>query len=238
MADRDPPAPADTHGLTANLVEMHPRRIEIEIEMKIDVAIVAPRQLENACDMSMRIAVGIGAAADRSAPCSHASFKSFGTGIVEQALLRKNTNLDVDRPAVFRLQPSNGVKAVQSDARVDLDMGAHAHGAVEDRFLQRAARTPINVVLVEMALGRRDFGNRLGKRALFRFTAIENAGFIEMNMCLDEAWDDKLAAKIVLRGTGGNRRPDVDDAALGDRNIDNARLAIANAGITQDEIGC
>jgi hypothetical protein len=87
-----------------------------------------------------------------------------------------------------------------------------------------------------MAFGRRHFGNRLCERALFRFTAVENARFVEVNMCFDEARDDKFAGEIVFRSVAGNRRRNLDDATLGDRNIDYARLAITNAGITQDQI--
>ena len=68
--------------------------------MKIDVAIEAPRDLEDARDMSMRIAVGIRTAADQvRALLAGRDQQFFGARIVEQAFLREHANLDIDGPS-------------------------------------------------------------------------------------------------------------------------------------------
>ena len=64
MADCHAAAPPELLGLPADLFQIHPRRIEIEIEMKIDIAIELLRDREDARDLPMRIAVGIGTPAD------------------------------------------------------------------------------------------------------------------------------------------------------------------------------
>src|SRR5437764_734686 len=117
MTDRHPPAVAMFLGLTADLVDIHPRCIEIEIEMKIDVDIETPRQLKNARDLAVRIAVRVWASSDRIR-VSFTGFdqKLFRTGIVEQALLGKHADLNVDRPRVVRLQPAYGIEAPEPDA--------------------------------------------------------------------------------------------------------------------------
>src|SRR6202161_2063918 len=125
---------------------MHPRRGDVEIEMKIDIAVEAPRHREDARNLPMRVAVGIGTAADELCTLlARRDEKLLGARIVEQSFLRKNADFDVDRPGVVLLEPPDGAKPLQTYARVDLDMRAHAHGALQDRPFQRAARTSINV---------------------------------------------------------------------------------------------
>src|SRR5229473_7564265 len=53
MADRHAPSPAPALSLAANFVEMHPGGIEIEIEMKIDIEIIALRQVEDSRDLAV-----------------------------------------------------------------------------------------------------------------------------------------------------------------------------------------
>src|SRR3984957_17924420 len=155
--------------------------------MKVDIAVELPCNFENARDLPVRIAVGIRTAADEvGALLARRDEKFLGARIVEQALLRKNTDFDVKRPSVVLLEPPDGAKALQLYARVDLDMRAHSHGALQDRPFQRAAGASINVVFAGPALG----GSHLGKRSLPRLTAVEDAGLVEVNMRLDETGDD------------------------------------------------
>ena len=72
--------------------------------MKIDVAIEAPRDSEDARDLAMRIAVGIGTPADKvGALLAGRDQQLLGAGIVEQPFLRKHANLDIDRPTIILL---------------------------------------------------------------------------------------------------------------------------------------
>ena len=101
MADRDPPAPPVRVGLPADLVEMHPRRIEIEIEMEVDIEVEALGDREDARDLLVRLGVGIGTAADQvGAVLAGLDQQLLGARIVEQALLRKDADLKIDRPGV------------------------------------------------------------------------------------------------------------------------------------------
>ena len=139
----------------------------------------------------MRIAVGIRTAADEvCALFARRDEKLLGARIVEQPFLRKNADFDVDRPGVVLLEPSDGAESFESYARVDLDMRAHAHGALQDRPFQRAAGPLINVIFAEAALGGGHLGNRFRKRSLLRLAAIEDAGLVEVNMRFDEAGDN------------------------------------------------
>ena len=90
MADRDAAAPSMLLGLPADLVEMHPRRVEIEVEMEVDIEIEALRDREDARDLPVRIGVGIGTAADQvGAALAGLDQQFLGAGIVDQALLRE-----------------------------------------------------------------------------------------------------------------------------------------------------
>ena len=66
--------------------------------------------------------------------------------IVGQSLLGEHADLQIDRPSVFADQRQNTFQAAQPDARIDLQMGAHMGRTLEDRLLQSAARTSVNVL--------------------------------------------------------------------------------------------
>src|SRR5260370_23529074 len=122
--------------------------------MKVDIEVERPRNREDARNLPVRIAVGIRTAADEvCALFARRDEKFLGTRIVEQSFLRENTDLDVDRPGIVLLEPPDSVESFEPDARVDLDMGTHAHGALQNRPFQRAAGALINVVFAEGALG-------------------------------------------------------------------------------------
>ena len=114
VTDRHAPAPARSLRQAANLFEIHPRRwIDVEIEMKIDIAVESPRHREDARDLPVRIAVSIGTAADEvCALFARRDEKLLGARIVEQSFLRKYADFDIDRPGVVPLEPPDGAKAL------------------------------------------------------------------------------------------------------------------------------
>ena len=131
---------------------MHPAGIEIEVEMEVDVEVEAAGDGEDARDVLVRVRVGIGAAADQvgaparrprpAAPPCPGSLISPSCG--------KTQISQVDAPRRIRARAARTAwKPLQADARVDLDVGAHVHGAVEDRLLQRPAGAGDDVVLGE-----------------------------------------------------------------------------------------
>src|SRR6516164_10614098 len=179
MPDRHASAPAFGQASTTDFFNIHPRRIEIEIEMKVDIAVKPPCNCKDARDLSVWIDVGIGTAADEiGALLARLDQQFLGAWIVQQAFLRKNADLDVDRPGVVLLEPGNGMKSLEAYSRIDLDMGAHAQGALQDRLLQGARGAPIDLVLAERSFGSRNLGDRLRKRALPGLAAVEDAGLV------------------------------------------------------------
>ena len=135
--------------------------------MHVDVDVVVARQFEDAVDLARRIAVDIGRAADHAAAALEPLDQKFvGAGIVEQAFLRKHAKLQVDRPGIFLDQRQHAFEPAQADARIDLDMGAHVRGALQDRLLQRAHGAGVHVFRRESGLGLGSFGNGLVEVAL------------------------------------------------------------------------
>ena len=165
--------------------------------MHVDVDVVVARQFKDAVDLARRIRVDIRRAADHPAAALKPLDQEFvGAGIVEQAFLREHAELQVDRPGVFLDERQHAFEPAQADARIDLDMGAHMGGALQDRLLQRAHRAGVNVFRRERGLGLGGFSDRFVEVALIRLNAIEDAGFIEMNMRLDEAGRNQPPAEI------------------------------------------
>ena len=235
MTDGHAPSPAKLLGLSANFFEIAPRRIEIEVEVKVDVAIEALRDRKHARDVPARIGVCVGTPADQIGPLlAGFNHEFFGAGIVEQSLLRKDANFEIDRPSVIALQSPDRMKAPKPNARVNLHVGAHAHGPLEDRLFQRSATALIDVLLGEGALGRRHRGNRLGERPFARMTTVENARLVEMDVRLDEARNDELAGEVLGASIRIDARSNLDDATS--HHADVHGLAISNARTMQDEI--
>src|SRR6516165_9527254 len=128
------------------------------------------------------------------------------------------------------------MKSLKAYSRIDLDMGAHAQGTLQDRLLQGARGAPIDVVLAERAFGGGDLGDRLRKRSLPGLAAVENAGLVEMNMRLDEAGDDELAGNVLLGSIRIDAGRNLHKAAAGDGDVRRFRLASADAGVAQNQI--
>src|SRR3954452_7949582 len=121
MADRDAALVIAPLGLTADLFEMPPGRIEIEVEMQIDIDAELLRKVENLFEMRVRVGVHVGTAADRFAAVAQRRDQQFlGTGIVGQALLWKHADREIERPGIITLQRLDRLEAAQADARIDL----------------------------------------------------------------------------------------------------------------------
>ena len=91
MADRDAATPLVVIRKPANLVEIEVGRVEAEIKMKIDIDAEAAGEIEDAADLSMRVLVHVGGASYHvRAALQGLDHDVFATGIIEQALLRKD----------------------------------------------------------------------------------------------------------------------------------------------------
>ena len=115
----------------ADVIEIHAVGGRAEIEMHVDVDVELARHLEDAVDLAVRIAVGIGRGADHAAAAvERLDHQLVGAGIVEQPLLRKDADLEIDRPGVFLDQRQHAFEPAQPDAGIDLEMRAHVRRAV------------------------------------------------------------------------------------------------------------
>jgi hypothetical protein len=84
---------------------MHPGGIEVEVEMEIDVDVEPLGDREDALGLPVGIGVEVGSAADQfGAALAGGHEELLGAGIVDQPLLRKDADLQVDRPGVIGLR--------------------------------------------------------------------------------------------------------------------------------------
>src|SRR5437868_6713025 len=122
MADRDASPVIAPLGLPADLVEMPPGGIEIEVEMQVQVDVELLGEVEDACEMRLRVGVRIGTAADRiAAVAQRLDQQIFAAGIVGQAFLREDAERQVNRPGVVALERLDRLEAAQADARINFD---------------------------------------------------------------------------------------------------------------------
>ena len=199
VADGDAALIVAPLGLPADFVEMPPGRIEIEVEMQVDIDVEFLGEVEQSFDLRIRIGVHIGAAADQIGAVAQRGDQQFlGAGIVGQAFLRKGADREIERPGIIALQRLDRLKAAQADARVDLDMGAHARGAVHDRALDHAGAAGIDVLDGEIALHRGDRADGIADAAMVVAAAAEQAGLVEMDMGVDETRQHQPAVGVDL----------------------------------------
>src|SRR3569833_3259780 len=133
-------------GLPPALLDMHPGWIEVKVEVKIDVNIEAVGKVEDTRDLTARIVVGVRTSTDQV----RSFFASLGQQfvralMVQQSFLGKHANLQIDRPGKIMFQPLDGAEAAQADARVDLNMSAHMHRALQNHLIQNEASANIYI---------------------------------------------------------------------------------------------
>ena len=154
MADTDPAAALEFLCAPAEVIEIHALGRRAEIQVHVDVDVVVARQLEDAVDPAGRIAVGIGRAADHAAAAvERRDHELVGAGIVEESLLRKHADLEIDRPGILLHQRQHAFEPAQPDAGIDFKMRAHVGRALQDGFLERAHGAGMNVLRGERGLG-------------------------------------------------------------------------------------
>src|SRR5262249_4179260 len=148
------------------------RRRVAEIEMHVDIDIEFARKLEYSSDLAGMVAVVIRRGADHLGALAKGFHQELvRAGIVGEPFLGKDTDLEIDRPAIIGDQRRNALKAAQADTGIDFDMGAHARRAVEDGAYERRLGTRAHVVDGEVwlqrpdALHRRNLAPLLGARS-------------------------------------------------------------------------
>jgi hypothetical protein len=107
---------------------------------------------------------------------------------------------------------------------------------VDDRFLQRVPSAVINVGFAEGALGGGNRCDRFLERAVLAVASLENAGFVEVDVALDESGDHQPAIELLGRRVGDNMLGDLDDAPARDGDIDNGFLVLRSPRLLQYKI--
>ena len=167
--------------------------------MQVDIDVELLRQIKYLFEMRVRIGVHVGTAADRFATVAQGRDQEFfRAGIVGQAFLRKHADREIERPGIVALQRLDRLEAAQAYARIDFHMGAHAGGAMHDGALDHFCAARVDVLDREFALHRRDRGNGLSHAAVVMPAAAEQAGFIQMDVGIDEAGQGQFAADLDL----------------------------------------
>ena len=157
VADRDPSAALVLVGQFAHQVDVHGIGRGADVEMNVDVDVELARELEDAPDLAGLVLVVARRAADHlGAALEPLDQQLVGARIAGQAFLRKHADLDVDRPLVVGDQRLHAFEAAHADAGIDLDLRAHAGGAVLDALLERALGARAHVLDRHARLERRD----------------------------------------------------------------------------------
>ena len=241
MPDGDPAAPFVFLGEIADQQRVEMLGRGAAVDMHVDIGIELARQFEDAMDLGGAVAVVAGRRADDpGAVLQRLDHQLVGAGIVGQAFLRHDAELDVDRPLVLVDERLDALEAAHPDLGIDLAMGAHAGGAVADAFLD-GRRGPLEHVLDRhRVLDRRHALHGEVRHALgVVFAAAEDAGLVEMDMGIDEAGADEAAVALELfPGAAAQLRRYGRDAALHDADV-RGRLIGRTVGephIAQDKV--
>jgi len=99
MASHDPPTSAILLCQLADVMDVHRLGRVADVEMQVDVDIVFTSKLEDSADLADRVGVVARGATDHAGPAFQTLDKELVSArIIGQAVLGKDTNLDVDRP--------------------------------------------------------------------------------------------------------------------------------------------
>ena len=139
MTDHDAAATFVFFRELAHEVDVHRVGRGPDVEMHVDIDIELARQLEDAMDLAGFVGVVARRAADHlGAALEPLDQELLGPRIADQSFLRKDADLDIDRPFVVGDQRLHALEAAHADAGIDLDLRAHAGCAMLDAFLERA----------------------------------------------------------------------------------------------------
>ena len=239
MPDDDPPAALVLLGQVPHLVDEHPVRGGAHVEVDVDVGVVLAREFEDAIDLRGAVGVVAGRAAEHAGAALQALDQQLVRArVVGEAFLREHAHLHVDRPLVVARQRLDGLEPAHADAGVDFDLGAHARGAVQDAFLQRAFGALVRVFIGHRVFDRRHALDRGVGGAFLRGAAVDDPRLVYMDVGLHEPRAGQAPARVVDRALCGEVRADGCDAAVLDADVDGglAGRAIGQSGVANDEI--
>src|SRR5262249_12950533 len=142
----------------------------------------------------------------------------------------------VDGPGIVLSERAHSLEAAQPDDRVDLQMGAHVCGALEDRLLQRALGTRMDMLGCESLFCLGNFRDRFLDIATIGGTAVENARLVEMDMRLDKARRDEPTAEIDRFPLRCQRGFDGEDLAVLDSDVGDAAIGVIEPRALENEV--
>ena len=191
-----------------------------DVEMHVDIDVELARQLEDAMDLAGFVGVVARRAADHlGAALEPLDQELLGPRIADQSLLRKDADLDIDRPFVIGDQGLHALEAAHADAGIDLDLRSHAGRAMLDAFLEGARRPRTHVLDRHALLQGRDALDRAELAALLRRAAVDDARLVEVDVGFDQAGTGEMSLGIIDIGVGGKSALDRDDATAFDTDI-------------------
>ena len=220
------------------MLDGHALRRVAEVEVQVDVDVELACHLEEPVDLPRRVAVGVGRATDYVAtPLQTLDHELVGARVVEQALLGKDADLEVDGPLVLVDQGLDAVEAPEPDHRVHLQVGPHVGGPLKDALLQRPDGALAHVFGLEILLCLRHLPDGLLQRSLHGLAAVEQARLVEMNVGLDEPGRDKTPPDVDLLAFGREPALDGGDAPALDSDVDRRLAFLAgNQRISENQI--
>src|SRR5262249_7773088 len=142
-----------------------------------------------------------------------------------------------DRPFAPGDEALHALEAAHADAGIELDLGAHAGGAVLDAFLQGPLGARAYVLDRHALLQRGDAFHRAQPAALLRRAAVDDAGLVEMGVGLDQPRTGQASLRAVDFRLGDEAVLDRDDAALVHADVEQpARRPVGKTCVVDDEI--
>src|SRR5258705_11502474 len=161
-------------------------RMDRKTEVQLDIDIEALREIDTFCELRHGMGVYVRETADQIAAIAQGGDqKLLGAGIVGEPFLREDADRKIDRPGVVAPERLDRLKAAQSDARIDLDMGPHPRRAVNDGALEHAGAAGIDILHREVALHGGDGANGIIDAAVIMPAAAEQTGLVEVNVAVD-----------------------------------------------------
>src|SRR5262245_3731594 len=188
--------------------------------MHVDIDVELARQLEDAMDLAGLVGVVARRAADHLGAALEALDQELvGSRIADQSFLRKDADLDIDRPLVVGNQRLDAIEAAHADPGIDLDLRTHPSRAVLDALLDRTLGPRAHILDGHARLQRRHALHRAELATLLRRAALDDARLVEMDVCLDQAGANQVAFGVIDLGLGRKSGLDGDDAAALDADI-------------------
>jgi hypothetical protein len=177
--------------------------LQVKIEVKIHVHVEFLGQVKNQLHVAVGVRVGVGAAAHQVGSLVQGLAQQVvGGHFLGQTLLGKSTQLDVDGGGVGLAHTPQGRQRAQAGPWVGFDEGAQAHRALFNGHFDYPAGPRKYVVLGEIGLGFLGyFGGFL--LAVRIWAAVQDTGFVEVNVRFEEAGAYKLVLGIKHRAGRG-----------------------------------